>query len=185
MEDALGEVFHIIICVGDAAPEEHAHLLLVVDATQHVHNLLGILSATGVGLDIGHAMPLVAVVVGFGSSQLDAAESATLNVRLHLQNPCDELGIGGTEAHTPARHVVALRHRVKLDAAFLGTWHLQEREGLVVEDEAIGIVVYDDDVVLLCKTHQTLVGLHAGRSACRHIGIVGPHQLYTRKVHLL
>ncbi len=185
MQDTLGEVFHVVICVRDSAPEEHAHLVLVVFATQHIHDLLGILAATGIGLDVCHAMPLVGVVVGLGSSQLDASESTALDVRLHLQDPGDELGIGGAEAHTPAWHVVALRHRIELDAAVLGARHLQKRERLVVEDEAVGIVVHHDDVVVLCEPHQTLVGLHAGRSACRHVGIVGPHQPYTRKVHLL
>ena len=39
--------------------------------------------------------------------------------------------------------------------------------------------------MLLGKLYQSLVSLHAGIASCRHIGIVGPHQLDMTQVHLL
>ena len=78
-----------------------------------------------------------------------------------------------------------LRHRVELDTAVFGTWYLKQRHRLLVEDEAIGIVVDDDDVVILCKLHQSLVGLTTRIATRRHVGIVGPHQLHVREIHLL
>ena len=52
MEHALGEVFHILDAIGDAAPEEHTHLVLVVGAAQHIHDLLGPLTTAGIGVDV-------------------------------------------------------------------------------------------------------------------------------------
>ena len=80
---------------------------------------------------------------------------------------------------------MALRHGVELYAAVFGTWHLEQREGFLVENERVGVVVHHHDAVLFGKGNQPLVGLHACRTACGHIGIVGPHQLYAREVHLL
>ena len=177
MERPLGEFLHIIIFIRDAPPEEHAHLPPVEGAAEGRHDLLGQLAPTGIDLNVVVVVPLVAVLVGFGSCQLDASEGAALDVALHLQDPRDELCIGGAEAHTPARHVVALRHRVELNAAVLGTGHLQDAEPLaLVEDERIGIVVHHDEVVLAGKGHQPFVGLHAGRCSRGHVGIVHPHQ---------
>ena len=81
---------------------------------------------------------------------------------------------------------MTLRHRVELYAAVLCAWHLQDAQrALAVEDKAVGVVVDHDDVILASKTHQTLVGLHTCGSACRHIGIVHPHQLHPREIHPL
>ena len=55
----------------------------------------------------------------------------------------------------------------------------------LAENERVRIVVNNDDAVLLGKRHQTLVGLATGTATCRHVGIVGPHQLDAREVHLL
>ena len=185
MEHAFRQVLDVLYAVRDAAPKEHAHLLRVVFAAQHVHNLLGILAAAGVSLDVELTMPLVAVAVSLGSGKLYAAEGAALDVRLDLQNPLNELGIRGTETDAPAGHVVTLRHRVELNAAVLGTRYLEDAQVLLAEDERVGIVVDDDDAVLTCEAHQTLVGLAAGAATCRHVGIVGPHQFHTREVHPL
>ena len=131
-------------------------------------------------------MPLLRVLRQcLGSRQLDAAEGSAVDVAFDFQYPRDEGGIGHAHTHTPARHVMTLRQRVELDAAVLGSRHLHQRQVFFAEDEGIGIVVDDDDAVVLCKLHQPLVSLTLCPSACRHIGIVGPHQFHTRQVHLL
>ena len=185
MEHALRQVLDVLDALRNLAPEEHAHLIGVVGAAQHVHNLLGILTTTTVEVDVELAVPCLIVLVSLSSSELDATEGAALDVRLHLQNPLNELGVRGTEANAPTRHVMAFRHGVELDAAVLGARHLQDGEMLLAEDEAVGVVVDHDDVVVLSKLDQTLVGLALGTSACRHVGIVRPHQLDAREIHLL
>ena len=172
----LREVFHLIIFIGNASPQEHTYLLRVVLTVQDIHDLLGIAATAGVGVDVVLAVPLVAVVVSLGSSQLDTTEGAALDVALHLQYPRDELGIGGTHADTPAGHVVTLRHGVELDAAVLGTRHLQDAEMLLAQDEGVRIVVHHHDVVATSHLHQTLVGGALRTTARRHVGIVRPQQ---------
>ena len=185
MEHTLGELFGIGIAGGNLAPEEHAHLRGIEVALQRAHDFLGQVAASAVGSYIGFAVPLLAVAVGFGRCQLYAAESSAVDVALDFQYPLDELGVRGAQAHTPARHVVALRHRVELNAAVLGAGHLQERQRMVVQDEGVGVVVHHDDAMVLCEPHQALVGLHACCAAGGHVGIVGPHQLDAAQVHLL
>ena len=38
--------------------------------------------------------------------------------------------------------------------------------------------------MLLGERHKTLVGLATGVAACRHVRIVGPHELHVGEVHL-
>ena len=56
---------------------------------------------------------------------------------------------------------------------------------LLAQDEAVRIIIHYNDVMLLGKLHQSLVGLHLGSATSRHIGIIGPHELHLREVHLL
>ena len=87
MEHTLRQILHILVFLGNLSPEEHTHLRFVVRTPQHIHDLLGILPATGIALYISLTMPVVTVVVSLGSSQLDATECSALDVRLHLENP--------------------------------------------------------------------------------------------------
>ena len=131
-------------------------------------------------------MPLVGVVEHrLGSSQLNASEASVVDVALHLQNPRDEGLVARNHRHTPARHVVALAQRIEFDAAVLGTRHLHDAHRVFVEDERIWIVVHHHDVVFLGEGYQLFVGLSLRHSACRHVRIVGPHQLHVAQVHLL
>ena len=182
MEDTLCQVFYVLDAVRNLAPQEHTYLILVVGATQDIHDFLGPLATTRIGLDIKLTMPSLVVLVSLCSSQLDATEGSALDVRLHLQNPLDELRIRGTEAHTPTRHIMTLRHRVELDAAVLGTRNLQDGEVFLAEDKAIGVIVDHNDVIRAGKPHDTLIGLHAGTTTRWHIGIVGPEQFDVRSM---
>ena len=62
----------------------------------------------------------------------------------------DHLRIAQAEAHAPARHVVALRHREDLDGDFLGALHLQDAGRLVAVEAEIGVreIVHDHGAVL-------------------------------------
>ena len=152
-------------------------MLRVVGTAQHVHDLLGVLAAAGVGVDVELLMPGLVVPIGFGSRELYATERAALDVRLHLQNPLYELRVRGTEADTPAGHVVTLRHGVQFYTTLLGTGHLKDaHRPLSVEDEAVGVVVDDDQSMLQGKLHQLLVGFHTGGSSGGHVGIVDPKE---------
>ena len=55
---------------------------------------------------------------------------------------------------------------------------------MFVQDEAVWVVVADDNPVFLSESDQLFVEFHAGIGSCRHIRVVGPHQLDVRKVHL-
>ena len=75
-----GQVFHIVARVGDASPKEHAYLVGVERTSQCLHDFLGQLPTSAIHLDVGFLVPLHAVVVGLGSSQLQGAEGTRVNV---------------------------------------------------------------------------------------------------------
>ena len=70
-----------------------------------------------------------------------------------VQYPLNEGGIRCKQAYTPSWHVVALAHRVEFDATFLRSRHIEDAQRLLVQDEAIWIVVHDDDVLSTGKIH--------------------------------
>ena len=47
---------------------------------------------------------------------------------------------------------------------------------LLAQDEAVRIIIHNNDAMLLGKLHQSFVGLHLRSATSRHIGIVGPKQ---------
>ena len=79
---------------------------------------------------------------------------------------------------------MALAHGVELDAVAFGTGYLQQAQPVVVQDEAVRVVVHHHDVVPAGEVHQFLVSLTAGVGSGRHVGIVGPHEFYARQVAL-
>ena len=149
-------------------------MVLVVGAAQDIHNLLGPLTTAGVGVNIELAVPSLIILIRLSSSKLNAAEGAALDVRLYLQYPLDELRIRSTQSDTPTRHIVRLRHGVKLNAAVLGTRYLQDTQMFFAEDKAVGVIVYHNNVVVLSELHQTFISSALSTTTCRHIGIVGP-----------
>ena len=74
---------------------------------------------------------------------------------------------------------------LEFDAAVLGARHLHDAQRTLVEDEAVGIVVDDDEVVPACEVHEPPVEFGGGIGARRHVGIVGPHDFHAAQVHLL
>ena len=59
-----------------------------------------------------------------------------------------------------------------------GSFGLKKTERLVVKDEAIRIVVCYDYIVLLAECYYLFKKFEGGRSACRHVRIVDPHEFY-------
>ena len=129
-------------------------------------------------------MPLGIVLVGGCRSQLHGAEGARVDVALHLQDPFHKFRVRGQHAHAPSRHVVAFAHGIEFDAALLGTWHLQDAQPLMVEDEAVRVVVDDDDVVPLREVHQFFVGFATRVGTRGHVRIIAPKDFHARQVHL-
>ena len=81
-------------------------------------------------------------------------ESTGINVALDFQNPLYESGIGCQHTYAPSRHVVALAHGVELYATLLGAGDAEDTDGVFVQDEAVGVVVHDDDVLAAGKVYQ-------------------------------
>lgn len=52
-----------------------------------------------------------------------------------------------------------------------------------VEDEGVGVVVDDDDVVAAGEVNNLFVELACGSSSCGHVGVVCPHELDSAEVH--
>ena len=130
-------------------------------------------------------MPSLIILEGLSRSELDTTERTAIDIALDLHDPLDKLGVGETHTHTPTWHVVGFRHRVELDTAVLRTRYLKDTQMLLTQDEAVGIIVDYHDAMRLGKLHQTLIGLTTGTTSCRHVGIVGPHELHLREIHLL
>lgn len=73
-------------------------------------------------------------------------------------------------------------HGVHLDAYLLGAGYRQEAQRLVVEYEAVRVVVDNDDVVASPEVDQLFKQFARGRSAGRHVRIVDPHEFHAREV---
>ena len=147
----------------------------VVAAVERLHDLLGNAPS--------RAVDPVYLGIPFGTARecldgraLQGAEHARVDVALHPQYPLDKLRVRGQHADAPAGHVVRLAQRVHLDAALAGAGYRQQAEGPVVEDEAVGVVVDDDDAVTPAKLDQTSKQLDRGVGAGRHVGVVDPHE---------
>ncbi len=76
VEHTLGELLSIPVTIGNLSPEEHTHLFRVISAPECLHDLLSHIAAVAVSVDIGLLMPLLAVVVSGGGSQLYASEGS-------------------------------------------------------------------------------------------------------------
>ena len=153
MQPAFRQLLHIGTSVGYLAPEEHAYLFFVVRASQGVHDFACQPAAVAV---VG-VVAVIPVVFGFqcsGGGELHGAEHAAVDVALHFQYPLHEVGIRGKHADTPARHVVALAHGVELYATLLGAGDAEDADGVFVQDEAVRVVVHDDDVLAAGKVYQ-------------------------------
>ena len=88
MQNLLCQVFYIGIFLRYLAPKEHAYLVRVKLAVEHLHDLLSNVAAAAVVLNVVLAMPFIRVVQHrLGCSQLYASEASVVNVALHLQNP--------------------------------------------------------------------------------------------------
>ena len=175
VQNLLRELFHIVATFRDASPKEHAHLRRVESAAQRVHDFFGQCPSFGVHMYVGLFVPLGVVPVSGSGGELHRAEGSRVDIALHFKNPFHEFRVRGQHAHTPARHVVALAHRVELDATAFGTGDLQDAEAFVVQNEAVWVVVHDDKVVAQGKVYQFFVRLASGVGTRRHVGIVGPH----------
>ena len=141
------------------------------------------MAARTVAFQIGHAMPVFTIVIGRDGSQLQGTEGAAVDIRFHLHYPLHKPRVRGQHAHAPAWHIVALRHGVELNTAFLGAGYLQQADRSFIQDKTVGIVVHDNDTHASGKIHQPLIGLHLCVGSCRHVGVVGPHQFNTAHVH--
>ena len=69
-------------------------------------------------------MPFRTILIGLCSGKLQRTECARVDVALYLQYPLDKGGIRGNHAHTPARHIMALAHRIEFDAAFFRSFDI-------------------------------------------------------------
>ena len=153
VQHAFRQLLHIGTGVGYFAPEEHAYLVFIVCASQGVHDFACQPAAVAV---VG-VVAVIPVVFGFqcsGGGELHGAEHAAVDVAFHFQYPLHEVGIRGKHADTPARHVVALAHGVELYATLLGAGDAEDTDGVFVQDEAVGVVVHDDDVLAAGKVYQ-------------------------------
>ena len=131
-------------------------------------------------------MPFITVGISLCGGELEWAESSAVDIALDAQYPFHESGVCGQQAHAPSWHVVAFRHGVELNAAFLGAWNLKDAQVFsLIENEAVGVVIHDDDVVAAGKIHKLLIELTGGTTAGRHVGIVCPHDFHTVQIHRL
>ncbi len=83
------------------------------------------------------------------------------------------LRVAQAEAHAPAGHVVALRHREDLDGHFLGAIHLQNAGGFVAVEAQVGVgeIVHHHGAVLRAPAGRSRV--KKSRSTQCVVGLCG------------
>ena len=89
---------------------------------------------------------------------LDRRKGPVVVITLHTRQCVDEIAIADHTADAPARHVVTLRERKKLngDIPRAGHFHDRRRTVAIKHDVGIGQVMHDINVVLARNRHQTL-----------------------------
>ena len=80
---------------------------------------------------------------------------------------------------------MGLAEGIQLEAAVLRSRLGQDRERAVVKDEAVGIVITYEDAVPAAEVHESGIEFLGSCGACRHVRVVGPHDLDSAEVHLL
>ena len=143
MQNGFGELLYIAVSVGNTAPEKHAYLRRVEAAMQCTHNVFGYMASFFICFYVILSMPFGRIrIVSLGSSELNAAEHTVFYVALYFEHPLNILRIACEHSHSPAGHIVAFRHRIKLQAIIFSTFGLQNTHGIFVQDKRIGVVVY-------------------------------------------
>ena len=95
---------------------------------------------------------------------LDGHELARIAIVLDVGERLHDLRMAGHERHAPADHVEALRHRMDLDADFLGPVHLQEAQRrTIVAQQDVGRVLDDDDLIGLGEVDDAAIEVARGR----------------------
>ena len=156
MQHLLSELLYIGIAVGYLAPEEHTHLTIIKGTTQLFHDS----PSQGPAVSIVAIVALIPISISIkcrGCRQLNRTEHATINIALHFQYPLNEICIRSQHTHTPARHVMALAHRIELNAAILGSRYTENTQWVVVEDKAVGVVVDYHNIFILGQLHQSFI----------------------------
>ena len=142
---------------------------------QGVHDFFGHDASAGV-LGIERVEPCVVFAEGADGGEHGGDELAGVDVALDFENPADELRVGGEHAHAPSGHGVALGEGIHLDGDVGGAGCLEDAAGSVVEDEGVGVVVDNDDVMASGKVDGALEDVVGGLGACGHVGVVEPHE---------
>ena len=176
LEHAVGQRLAALCRYWHPSPEEQAHLIPVVLASERVHDALRQDAPTAID-GIHPVVPFARRFERFHHGRLHRAELPRVYIALHAQDPRHELCIRGQHGHAPARHVVRLAHRIQLDAHLLGALHSEDAARVIVQNEAVWVVVTDDDAVPTPKVDQALQQLVRRVRTCRHVRIIGPHQL--------
>lgn len=159
-------VFHVI---RNLCPQEHASLVFVKSAAESFYDFFGDAST----LLINHVVTFVPRCrqrQGVGGGFLHGTESPRVDVAFHAQYPRYELSIRGQHAYAPAGHIVRFAHRVHFDTDFFCSRDRQQAQRSVVENEAIRVVVDDDDVVATSEIDRFS---NNSRLACAPVGMVG------------
>jgi hypothetical protein len=97
-------------------------------------------------------------VEGDRRGDLHRLEHAVVEIALQLDKRLDDRGIAEQERAAPAGHREALRHRVQLDRALLGTLGLEDARRPVAVEADVGIreVVDDDHLPLPAEVDDPL-----------------------------
>ena len=78
---------------------------------------------------------------------------------------------------------MGLAEGIELQAAVHRPLRGKDGERLVIENEAVWVIIDNQYVMLQSEIHEPLVQLRCGTAPGRHIGIVGPHYLHPFEVH--
>ncbi len=142
--------------LGDPCPHEH-RALRFLDLPPHAIETIDE-DVPPPLVDVNHFMyVVVALVQGDDRCDLDRLERAVVEIRLQLGQCRDHLRVPDHEADSPARHRMALRQGVQLDANILGSWNLEHARGYIVVVCDVGVreVVNEHRVVLFRERHET------------------------------
>ncbi len=153
--------------------------MLAVAASQRIEQGIRLLLAAVIdGVQL--LEPFVAQRQRRVGRRLNRVEHARIHVRLERENRIYPLLFAHHDAYAPAGHRMAFRERVHLQRHVARALGLHDgNRSLGVADEAVGVVVDNQNVVTGTEIHDFLHQLHRGRLSRRHVGVVDQHHLHT------
>ncbi len=151
------------ICVtgGDLRPNEHAYLVAVVHATDEVQQFEHLVAAAAVD-GIEAVVPVFSQFQCGNGGHLHGLEHTGVHVGFKPQHIAEDGGISYQHAYAPSGHVAGFAEAVQFQCHVHRAGGSHEAGGRFVQDEAVRVVVAQQDIMFGGEGHEFFESIGLG-----------------------